>query len=104
MTTAILASTDVTPAAVEFALLRSWLASRSVLKLLLHEIESRQQNGGREVQRLLLQAHLQQRGKRRCGSRAPLTLTRSGHDKWNAKKGAVHAAKWLNLLLTQRSS
>src|ERR1700736_742008 len=62
MTTATAASADVTPAAVEFALLQSWLASRSALKLPLHEIESRQQDRGREVQRLLLQAHLQQRG------------------------------------------
>jgi hypothetical protein len=51
-----------TPAAVEFALLQSWLASGSALQLPLHEIESRQQDRGREVQRLLLQAHLQQRG------------------------------------------
>jgi hypothetical protein len=62
MTTATAASPHLTPAAVEFALLQSWLASRSALQLPLHEIESRQQDRGREVQRLLLQAHLQQRG------------------------------------------
>jgi hypothetical protein len=62
MTTATAASAHVTPAAVEFALLQSWLASRSALQLPLHEIGSRQQVRGREVQRLLLQAHLQQRG------------------------------------------
>src|SRR5260370_1278357 len=50
------------PAAVEFALLQSWLASGSALQLSLHEIERQQQARGREVQRLLLQAHLQQRG------------------------------------------
>jgi hypothetical protein len=54
--------TDITPAAIEFALLQSWLASRSALQLPLHQIESQQQAKGLEVQRLLLQAHLQQRG------------------------------------------
>jgi hypothetical protein len=62
MTTATAASAILTPAAVEFALLQSWLASRSALQLPLHEIESRQQDRGREGQRLLLQAHLRQRG------------------------------------------
>jgi hypothetical protein len=50
------------PAAVEFALLQAWLASASSLQLPLHHIESQQQDKGREVQRLLLQAHLQHRG------------------------------------------
>ena len=49
------------PAALEFALLEAWLASRPALQLPLHQIESQQQTKGREVQRLLLQAHLQQR-------------------------------------------
>jgi hypothetical protein len=62
MTTATTASSRTTPAAVEFALLQSWLASGSALQLPLHEIECRQQEKGREVQRLLLQAHLRQRG------------------------------------------
>jgi hypothetical protein len=56
------ASPQTTPAAAEFALLQSWLASGSTLQLPLHEIECQQQARGREVQRLLLQAHLQQRG------------------------------------------
>jgi len=47
---------------VEFSLLESWLASSSALQLPLHQIESQQQAKGREVQRLLLQAHLQHRG------------------------------------------
>src|SRR5271157_4631872 len=51
-----------TPAALEFALLQAWLASRHALQLPLHQIESQQQTKGREVQRLLLQAHLQHRG------------------------------------------
>jgi hypothetical protein len=62
MTTATAASSPATPAAVEFALLQSWLASGNALELPLHEIERLQQAKGREVQRLLLQAHLQQRG------------------------------------------
>lgn len=51
-----------TPAALEFALLEAWLASSRALQLPLHQIESQQQTKGREVQRLLLQAHLQLRG------------------------------------------
>jgi hypothetical protein len=62
MTIATAASSRTTPAAVEFALLQSWLASGSALQLPLHEIECQQQAKGREVQRLLLQTHLQQRG------------------------------------------
>src|SRR6516165_6628161 len=62
MTIATAPSSQTTPAAVEFALLQSWLASGSALQLSLHEIERQQQARGREVQRLLLQTHLQQRG------------------------------------------
>src|SRR5450631_2125666 len=62
MAIATAASPQTTPAGVEFALLQSWLASGNALQLPLHEIECRQQGKGREVQRLLLQAHLQQRG------------------------------------------
>ena len=62
MTIATAAPSPATPAAVEFALLQSWLASGNALELPLHEIECLQQAKGREVQRLLLQAHLQQRG------------------------------------------
>ena len=50
------------PAALEFASLEAWLASRAALQLPLHQIESQQQTKGREVQRLLLRAHLQLRG------------------------------------------
>jgi tRNA1(Val) A37 N6-methylase TrmN6 len=62
MTTASSTPSDTTPADIEFALLQSWLASSSALQLPLHHIESQQQAKGREVQRLLLQAHLQHRG------------------------------------------
>lgn len=53
---------DPRPAFIEFSLLESWLASSSALQLPLHQIESQQQAKGREVQRLLLQTHLQHRG------------------------------------------
>src|SRR6058998_2328944 len=62
------APSDVTPVAIEFALLQSWLASSSALQLPLHQIESQQQAKGREVQRLLLQTHLQNRGNGDVGT------------------------------------
>src|SRR6516162_2931954 len=62
MTFATVYSADATPALMEFSLLESWLASPRALQLPLHQIEVQQQAKGREVQRLLLQAHLQQRG------------------------------------------
>src|SRR2546421_6581484 len=62
MTTATSLSADTRPAYVEFSLLESWLASADALQLPLHQIESQQQDKGREVQRLLLQTHLQHRG------------------------------------------
>jgi len=55
-------------ALVEFSLLESWLESSIALQLPLHQIESQQQAKGREVQRLLLQAHLQHRGNGDVGS------------------------------------
>src|SRR5450759_697123 len=67
MTIASSTLSDTTPAALEFALLQSWLASSSALQLPLHQIESQQQGKGREVQRLLLQAHLQHRGNGNVG-------------------------------------
>ncbi len=66
-----------TPAAVEFALLQSWLSSATVLQLPLHAIEAQQSDKGREVLRLLLQAHLQQRGD---GDVGPALLVPSGHE------------------------
>ena len=62
MTIATCFPDDPRPAFVEFSVLESWLASSSALQLPLHQIESQQQAKGREVQRLLLQAHLQHRG------------------------------------------
>ena len=54
MDTATALPVNPSPAAVEFALLQSWLASSSALRLPLHHIESQQADKGREVQRLLL--------------------------------------------------
>jgi hypothetical protein len=50
------------PALAEFTLLESWLASAPATQLPLYAVESAQHARGREVQRLLLQAHLDQRG------------------------------------------
>src|SRR5258708_3647701 len=65
MATATRFLADTRPALVEFSLLESWLASSSALQLPLHQIESQQQAKGREVQRLLLQAHLAASRQRR---------------------------------------
>jgi hypothetical protein len=74
MTIATSFSADATPALIEFSLLESWLASSSALQLPLHQIESQQQARGREVQRLLLQAHLQHRGNGDVGPALQLEL------------------------------
>ena len=49
-------------ASLEFAQLESWLASAAAGQLPLNCIEAEQHSRGREVQRLLLQSHLDQRG------------------------------------------
>ena len=74
MATATSFSADATPALIEFYLLESWLASSGALQLPLHQIESQQQARGREVQRLLLQAHLQHRGNGDVGPALQLEL------------------------------
>jgi hypothetical protein len=74
MATATSFSADATPALIEFSLLESWLASSGALQLPLHQIESQQQARGREVQRLLLQAHLQHRGNGDVGPALQLQL------------------------------
>jgi hypothetical protein len=74
MATATSFSADATPALIEFSLLESWLASSGALQLPLHQIESQQQARGREVQRLLLQAHLQHRGNGDVGPALRLEL------------------------------
>ena len=67
MSTATLTA-DPSPALIEFSRLASWLASSDTLQLPLHHIEQQQQDKGREVQRLLLQEHLQHRGDGDVGS------------------------------------
>src|SRR5437773_6963758 len=52
----------VTDARHEFSSLEDWLSAPSTRQLPLHHIECQQEPRGREVQRLLLQAHIQQRG------------------------------------------
>ena len=49
-------------ARIQFHLLEQWMASPSALQLPLHLVEQQQDPKGREVQRLLLQAHVQLRG------------------------------------------
>src|SRR5450631_3415445 len=75
MMTATCSPADTRPAFIEFSLLESWLASSSALQLPLHQIESQQQAKGREVQRLLLQAHLQYRGNGDIGPALHLEQT-----------------------------
>src|SRR5207302_5925102 len=80
MATATSFSADTSPAYIEFSGLESWLASSSALQLPLHQIESQQQAKGREVQRLLLQAHLQQRGSGDVGHRRKSTARQGGFE------------------------
>lgn len=61
----------------EFSSLENWLSAPSTLQLPLHQIERQQQTKGREVQRLLLQAHLQRRGP---GDMGPALCVRQGDD------------------------
>ncbi|HVO58420.1 MAG TPA: ISKra4 family transposase [Dongiaceae bacterium] len=76
MSDAIHSSAPASPALVEFTSLESWLASAPAAQLPLHSVESEQHARGREVQRLLLQAHLAQRG---YGDAGP-ALTVTGPD------------------------
>lgn len=55
------------PALIQFNLLESWLASTHASQLPLHLVETEQHTRGREVQRLLLQSHLHQRGPGEVG-------------------------------------
>jgi hypothetical protein len=68
MIIATAAPPSASPAAIEFALLQAWLSSSTTLQLPLHTIEAQQSDKGREVLRLLLQSHLQQRGDGDAGS------------------------------------
>jgi hypothetical protein len=77
MTIATPAPDSPSPAAIEFALLQSWLSSPASLQLPLHAIEAQQSDKGRQVLRLLLQTHLQQRGD---GDVGPALLVQSGDE------------------------
>jgi len=57
----------VHPARQQFFLREQWLASPQTLPLPLHQVEWQQEPKGREVQRLLLQTHIQQRGHGEVG-------------------------------------
>src|SRR6266446_6249696 len=63
-----LPSPPLSPAHSEFASLEAWLCSVPVRQLPLHGVESQQYPKGRELQRLLLQAHIQLRGSGDVGS------------------------------------
>ena len=67
------ATRPTSPALAEFALLESWLASAPASQLPLYAVESEQHARGREVQRLLLQAHLDQRGDGDAGPALAVT-------------------------------
>lgn len=65
-------------ASLEFAQLESWLASAQASQFPLHHIEAEQHSRGCEVQRLLLQSHLERRGDGDVGR--ALRITRRGTD------------------------
>lgn len=56
------AATTGSYARQEFSSLEAWLSASPTLQLPLHHIERQQEHKGRDLQRLLLQAHVQQRG------------------------------------------
>jgi len=62
----------------EFSGLEAWLSSQEVLQAPLHEVESKQELKGREVQRLMLQAHIEQRGNGDVGP--ALRVTEGGKE------------------------
>ena len=66
--------TSACSASSKFHELESWLASPLALASPLHRIEQQQDHQGREVQRLLLQSHVNQRG---VGDVGPALLVQS---------------------------
>jgi hypothetical protein len=64
------------PGQHEFASLEAWLSAPPTLQLPLHQVECQQEQKGRELQRLLLQAHIQQRGHGNLGR--ALCVTQDG--------------------------
>ena len=63
----IRSSTTTQRARHQFCDLEAWLSSTPTLQLPLHHVEREQEFRNREVQRLLLQAHVQQRGNGDAG-------------------------------------
>ena len=53
--------------------LETWLLAKPTLRMPLHEVEKEQEKRGREVMRLLLQAHLDKRGS---GDVGPVVVAR----------------------------
>src|SRR5579864_7352644 len=51
------------PAHQQLSALERWLAAPATRQLPLHQVEAQQEQLGRELQRRLLQAHIQQRGQ-----------------------------------------
>lgn len=68
------ATASPSPAQHEFASLEAWLSAPGSLQLPLDQVECQQEQKGRELQRLLLQAHIQQRGQGDVGRSLYVTL------------------------------
>lgn len=77
MTAATTPLTSACSASSKFHELESWLASPLAQSSPLHRIEQQQDHQGREVQRLLLQSHVNQRG---AGDVGPALLVRRSGD------------------------
>lgn len=79
----VIPSSDLTleRARSEFQGLESWLLSEEARELPLDEIEREQERRGREVQRLLLQAHVQSRGEGDVGPAIALLDDEAGEER-----------------------
>lgn len=62
-----------------FEALEEWLMSESTQQLPLHEIEREQERRGREIQRLLLEAHIAQRGSGDVGAAIEVRPSDASH-------------------------
>src|SRR6267154_4757718 len=76
-------------ARLQFHNLEQWMASPFALRLPLHQVEQQQDPKGREVQRLLLQAHVQLRGAGDVGPALAIvdgeSLTLLPHRRWQRR-------------------
>jgi hypothetical protein len=73
----VAAAVNLTRARREFQALEAWLMSKESRQLPLHDLEREQERRGREIQRLLLQAHIAQRG---TGDVGPAVEVRAADD------------------------